>query len=113
MRHWLLITLSLTLAFSSFGQISALGEKSAYLHAHNLEPISLWDLADIACMCGHLQWYPNDKIPHNKKLVVGVKNGHPKATEFLFIVENNEDVENSMQCGRDYVSYYFIGAHLI
>lgn len=110
MRNFVTFIFSLVLSASSFGQILALGEKSSYLHADKLEQVSLWDLVEFSCMCHHLQWYPADKIPNNTKLVIGIKKNPMSNTEALFIIENSDDTANSMQCDRDYVSYYFISA---
>lgn len=113
MRNFIILTLSLILSTVSFGQIIALGQKSSFLHADRLEPVDLWSLVEDACICGHLISYPANKIPTHKKLIVGVS-AHPyKTNESLFVIENNFDARYSMQCGKDYVSFYLIEADII
>lgn len=108
MKHWFALILSLFVSAGGFGQITALGEKSAFHLADKLEPLSLWDLVDFSCRCSHLLWYPSEKIPAHKKLVVGIRDYHPKATEWLYVVENACDVEKTMQCEINIASFYFM-----
>jgi hypothetical protein len=111
MRIFTALTLALCFCAASFAKIISLGPKTDYEYQEQLEPKSIWELVDNFCTCGHLTIFPADKIPRDKKLVLGRQ--RDGKSEYLFIIENNFDAQNSFVCGLDAITYYFLDINLI